>query len=66
MNPMIILKSPFSVIHRLRVYQFEKQKGHLIIPPEEGPEIAYPKTDIDDRLKNWYISIQPLLKENSL
>ena len=85
----------FLVIHRLRVYQFEKQKGHLIIPPEEGPEISYPErivsifsqkqelrflkllnffvkkfetyqSDIDDRLKNWYISIQPLLKENSL
>jgi len=79
------------VIHRLRVYQFEKQKGHLIIPPEEGPEICYPErnisnfilrksiisnflgenfeichSDIDDRLKNWYISIEPLLKENSL
>ena len=24
------------------------------------------QSDIDDRLKNWYISIQPLLKENSL
>ena len=79
------------MIHRLRVYQFEKQKGHLIIPPEEGPEICYPErkisnfilrkhrisdflgenfeirhSDIDDRLKNWYISIEPLLKENSL
>ena len=103
------------MIHRLRVYQFEKQKGHLIIPPEEAPEISYPErkssnfisgksaifefrkkswsfgkvlsairffetqelnflprknetyqSDIDDRLKNWYISIQPLLKENSV
>lgn len=31
------------MIHRLRVYQFEKQKGHLIIPPEEGPDISYPE-----------------------
>ena len=36
------------VIHRLRVYQFEKQKGHLIIPPEEGPEICYPERKISN------------------
>ena len=36
------------MIHRLRVYQFEKQKGHLIIPPEEGPEICYPERKISN------------------
>ena len=36
------------MIHRLRVYQFEKQKGHLIIPPEEGPEISYPERKISN------------------
>ena len=53
-------------MHRLRVYQFEKQKGHLIVPEEERPGIKYPDSDVSERLRKWHKSIETLLKPDNL
>ena len=50
-------RTKYLVLHRLRVYQFEKQKGHLIVPEEERPAIKYPDSDVSERLRKWHKSI---------